>query len=88
MGRQAKAGRCLESLVRMAIPTLQAAERQCPRTGPGDKPDIPEWVMLALIMIGVLKKKKTKAAQYRFLCEQRTQIAEWLGDRHFPARST
>jgi hypothetical protein len=88
MGRQAKAGRCLESLVRMAIPTLQAAERECPRTGRGDKPTIPEWLMAALIMIAVLQKKKTKSAQYRFLCERQPDLARWLGVRLFPSRAT
>ena len=88
MGRQAKAGRCLERLVKMAIPTLQAAERRCPRQGRGDKPKIPEWVMAALIMIAVLKKKKTKSAQFRFLCEQKAEIARWLGERRFPSRPT
>jgi Transposase DDE domain len=88
MGRQARAGHCLELLVKMAIPMLQAAERQCPRKGRGDKPKIPEWVMAALIMIVVLKKKKTKSAQYRFLVEQRRQIAAWLPGERFPARAT
>ncbi len=44
---------CLEELVRMAVPLLQEAERQCPRTGPGAKPVIPDWVMGTLIMIAV-----------------------------------
>lgn len=88
MGKQARAGRCLESLVRMAIPTLKAAERQCRRQGRGAKPTIPEWLLAALIMIAVLKKKKTKSAQYRFLCEQRADIARWLNDKAFPSRPT
>jgi Transposase DDE domain len=88
MGRQARAGRCLESLVRMAIPTLKAAERECPRQGRGAKPTIAEWLMASLIMIAVLNKKKSKSAQYRFLCEQRPNIAHWLGDDHFPSRPT
>jgi len=88
MGRQARAGRCLESLVRMAIPTLKAAERECPRQGRGAKPTISEWLMAGLIMIAVLNKKKSKSAQYRFLCEQRAIIAGWLGDDRFPSRPT
>jgi hypothetical protein len=88
MGRQAKAGRCLESLLRMAIPTLKAAERECPRQGRGAKPTIGEWLMAALIMLAVLNKKKSKSAQYRFLCEQRIEIARWLGDDRFPSRPT
>jgi len=88
MGRQAKAGHCLKRLVLMARPILQAAERQCPRKGRGAKPKIPDWLMAALIMYSVLKKKKTKSAQYRFLRQQRSEIADWLGDRRFPSRAT
>jgi DDE family transposase len=88
MGQRAKDGTCVGTLVRMAVPVLQAAESQCPRTGPGAKPDIPDWVMAGLIMIVTIKKKKSKAAQYRFLTEQRRQVAHWLGSKAFPARAT
>ena len=59
MGKRARDDTLLATLVKMAIPLVQEAERQCPRTGPGDKPKIPDWLMAALIMIGVLAKKKT-----------------------------
>ena len=88
MVRRATAGACLASLVRMAIPLCQKAERECPRTGPGRKPEIPDWVLAVLIMVAVLKRKKSKSAQYRFLKEHRHELAEWLGTRRFPARST
>ena len=88
MGRQAKAGQCLKRLVTMAMPLFQAAERRCPRTGRGAKPKIPDWLIATLIMYSVLKKKKTKSAQHRFLCLRRSEIAEWLGDRRFPSRAT
>ena len=88
MGKRAKAGTVLAELVKLAVPLLKAAERDSPRTGPGDKPVVPDWVMAGLIMITVLKKKKTKSAQYRFLEEHRRQLAEWLGDAHFPSRAT
>src|SRR5262249_4057750 len=39
MGQRAKAGACLATLVYMAIPLCQQAERRCPRTGPGKPPD-------------------------------------------------
>lgn len=87
MGKRAKEG-TLATLVRMAVPLLREAERQCPRTGPGDKPDIPDWLMAVLIMIGVLKRKKSKAAQLRFLRRHRQEVADWLGDARFPSRST
>jgi Transposase DDE domain len=88
MGKRARAGTSIVTLVRMAVPLLQAAEHRCPRTGPGDRPDIPDWLMAALIMIAVLKKKKRKAAQFRFLCEHRSAIAGWLKNNQFPSRAT
>ena len=88
MGQRAKAGTCLASLVKMAVPLCQRAERDCPRTGPGRKPDIPDWVMAVLIMVAVLKRKKSKSGQYRFLDEYRRELKDWLGTSEFPARST
>ena len=88
MGQRATAGTCLVVLVRQAVPLLREAERQCPRTGPGAKPRIPDWFMGVLIMIAVGKRKKSKSAQFRFLVEKqiRRQIAAATGQRQFPAR--
>jgi len=88
MGKRATEGTCVRALVQLAVPLLKAAQQQCPRTGPGAKPDIPDWVMAGLIMIVMIKKKKTKAAQYRFLSEHRREIADWLGSEAFPSRAT
>ena len=67
MGKRATAGTCLASLARMAIPLCKQAECDCPRTGSGGKPEIPDWVLMVLIMVAVLKRRKSKSAQYRFL---------------------
>jgi hypothetical protein len=88
MGQRAKAGTSVQTLVRMAIPLWKMAQQQCPRTRPGAKPKIPDWLMAGLIMIALLKGKKTKSAQYRWLRRHRTKIAAWLGDRRFPSRAT
>lgn len=88
MSKRAKEGTCLATLVRMAMPICQRAERECPRTGPGRKPEIPDWVMAVLIMVAILKKRKAKRAQYRFLQSHRAQLLEWMGVDRFPARST
>jgi hypothetical protein len=87
MSRRAKEGPSFEVLIKMAIPLLQEAERQCPRNGPGAKPKIKDWVVGALIMIGILARRKTKSAQYRFLRGRQRQIARWLGTADFPSRS-
>jgi hypothetical protein len=88
MGNRATAGTCLASLVRMAMPLCKQAERECPRTGPGRKPDIPDGVLAVLIMVAVLKRRKSKSAQYRFLKANRRELLTWLGTNKFPARST
>jgi hypothetical protein len=88
MGKRATVGTCLASLVKMAVPLCQQAERECPRTGPGRKPDIADWVLAVLIMIAVVKRKKSKSAQYRFLGEHRRELKQLLGTEKFPARST
>ena len=88
MGKSVTAGTRLASLVRMAVPLCKQAENECPRTGPGRKPEIPDWVMAVLIMTAVLKRKKTKSSQHRFLEAYRREFAHWLGTDKFPARST
>jgi hypothetical protein len=72
----------------MAVPVFKQAEEQNPRSGRGDKPTVPDWFMAVLIMIGVLKKKKSKSAQFRHLSELQPQIAAWTGEKSFPSRST
>jgi hypothetical protein len=44
--------------------------------------------MAVMIMAAILKKRKSKSAQYRFLCEHRIKLRRWLGLDRFPARST
>ena len=90
MSTCAKAGTCLETLTRMAMPLLQEAERRFPRTGPGAKPVIPDWLIGALIMGAVLKRKKSKSAQFRFVTapSNRQRLAAVLGSNHFPCRSS
>jgi hypothetical protein len=88
MARCAKEGTCLAKLVQMAVHICQQAERECPRTGPGRKPEIPDWLMAVLIMIVVLKKRKFKRAQYRFLNEHREELMLWLKVDRFPSQTT
>jgi hypothetical protein len=88
MGRRASRRASLADLVEMAKPLLQRAEQECPRKGPGCPPTIPDWVLGVLIMVAVLKRKKSKSAQYRFLEQNRKDLHKWLGTDKFPARST
>lgn len=89
MGKRGHQGDRLETLLSMAIPLLQEAEQRQPRTGRGAKPIIPDWVIGALIMVAVLKRKKTKSAQFRFITDpaNRARLAAVLQHDHFPSRS-
>lgn len=88
MGKTRKGGSDLESLVRLALPVFQQAEEENPRTGRGAKPTIPDWFMAVLIMIGVLKKKKSKSSQYRHLSAISDDITAWTGQKELPSRAT
>jgi hypothetical protein len=88
MGQHAKAGTCLRTLLKMATPLCKEAQQQCPRAGPGRPPDIPDWVLAVLIMVAVLKRRKTKSAQYRYLDKHCRELKKWSGIKQFPARST
>jgi hypothetical protein len=43
--------------------------------------------MATLIMSAILKRRKSKSAQYRFLSAHRREFATWLGNDRFPGRS-
>ena len=72
MRARALTGTCLERLVRMASPLLRAAQRQCPRDGPGRLPDYEDWQVALLILVAVLHRRKSKSAQYREVPRHRT----------------
>lgn len=86
--RRATDGTCLATLVKMAIPLCQAAQRQCPRTGPGRTPEYDDWKMAVLIMVAILNRRKSKSAQYRWIVEHRDELLRWLDLPRLPARST
>jgi hypothetical protein len=88
MRARAKDGTRLAKLVRMAIPLLRVAQGQCPRLGPGRPPQFDDWKMAVMIVTAILKNRKSKSAQYRFLHEHRRKFQRWLDMKFFPARST
>lgn len=88
MGHSTRIDERLQALVKLAIPICQRAEREHPRTGPGRPPEIPDWVILVLITVAVLKNRRNKSAQYRFLEQHQAELLCWIGTDHFPSRST
>jgi hypothetical protein len=88
MHARARDGTGLPKLVRMAIPICRAAQRQCPRTGPGRPPDFDDWKIAVLILIALLHRRRSKSAQYRFLYRHRHKVTRGLSLKRFPARST
>jgi hypothetical protein len=88
MSRRAKDGAPLDELVSRSIAVCQQTEREFPRQGPGRKPDIPDWVLAVMIIVGVMLKKKTKAAQLRWWTQHPDNFACWLPGQQLPSRST
>jgi hypothetical protein len=88
MPERATEGAPLEELVALAVPLCQQAEQACPRQGPGRKPEIPDWVLMVMIMVGVMLRKKTKSAQFIWWTHHREVFARWLPGQRLPARST
>ena len=88
MPARAQDGTCLADRVKLAIPICRAAQRQCPRTGPGRPPTFEDWQIAVLILVAVLNRRKSKSAQYRFLHKRRKPLKGWLRLRRFPRRST
>jgi hypothetical protein len=88
MRRCAKDGTALEELVRIATPLCQRAEKLCPRTGPGRRPEIPDWTLAVMIMVAIMRRKKSKSSQYAYWQSRQEDFARWFPDIRFPARST
>src|SRR5690242_2507130 len=88
MPRRATAGAPLDEMLTLAVPLLRDAQRQCPRTGPGRKPDYDDWKLAAMIFCAVLKKKKSKSAQYVLVCQNADLLTRRLDLDRLPARST
>lgn len=78
----------LEKLICLALPICQEAGVSCPRTGPGPKPTYSDSQIAVMIMCGVLKKKKSKSAQYRFVQQHAEMIKRLLALERIPARSS
>jgi hypothetical protein len=88
MPRRAMVGASLDELLAMALPLLQEAQRQCPRTGPGRKPTYEDWTIATMILCAALKKKKSKSAMYRFVAQHQNLFMTDLHLERLPARST
>ena len=85
---RAKDGTCLDDLIQIAIPVCKEAERYCPRTGRGRRPDIPDWVLSVLIMATTFKKKKSKNAQWHWIMNNSDYLTAQLEGHRLPSRST
>lgn len=86
--RHAMEGGRLAALVRMAIPICKAAQKQRPRSGPGHPPEYSDWQIAVLIFIAVVKRRKSKSSQYRYLAQHASEIKKQLGLKSWPVRST
>jgi hypothetical protein len=88
MPKRATTGTSLVQLIDLATPLLQEAELRCPRTGPGRPPEYEDWKIGVMIMSSVLKKKKSKSAQYNYIAGNAGTFCKALDLERLPARST
>lgn len=88
MPKRATDGASLDQLLCLALPSLQAAAASCPRTGPGRDVEFADWQIAGLIFCGVAKKRKSKSAQFRMICQQKALLIKLLKLPRWPARST
>jgi len=64
-----------------------AAQRCCPRKGPGRRPEVPDWLVAAMVVIGVLHRKKTRDAQYVFWQAHAAQFQSCFPGQRLLSRS-
>ncbi|VAX40563.1 hypothetical protein MNBD_PLANCTO03-378 [hydrothermal vent metagenome] len=82
--RHAMEGRRLGTLVRMATPICKAAQKYCPRTGPGHPFEYSDWQIAVLIFTAVLKRRKSKSSQYQYLTQHAHEMKKRLGLKFWP----
>ena len=88
MARSATEGTHLAQLVRLAIPLFKKADKDGRPRGPGAPRTYDSWQVAVLIMVGVMVRRKSKSAQYRYLSRHRRFLMDGLGMDSFPSRST
>jgi hypothetical protein len=90
MGRaSSSASVSLDDLLRLAIPEFKRSQNTLPAIPRrGAPPRYPDWALAALILAAILRKKKSKSAQYRYLVEHRATLLSRIGLRRMPSRAT
>ncbi len=93
MCRTAKDGRHLANLVVDAAALCKAAQDRLPlRTGPGRPETFEQWQIAVLIFVAILRGRKSKSSQWRFLQEHSDLLLEELGSTlrltALPSRAT
>lgn len=88
MSRCAKDGALLDDLVRLVADACRSAEEQLPSTGPGRPPDVPDWVLATMIVVGALLRKKTKSATFAWWQQRQSIAGHWLQGESLPCRSS
>lgn len=93
MCRTAKDGRHLANLVVDAAALCKAAQDRLPiRTGPGRPETFEQWQIAVLIFVAILRGRKSKSSQWRFLQEHSALLLDELGSilrlAALPSRAT
>jgi Transposase DDE domain len=87
MSSCAKEGALLDRCVVLAITVCQQAVECCPRLGPGRKPDVPDWVIAVMVVVGVLHRKKSRQSQFLFWKSRESRFADWFPGQRLLSRS-
>jgi hypothetical protein len=88
MSRRARDGALQTEIIETCKRFAQAAERSLPRTGPGRRPEIPDWVLAVMIMTAVSARQKSKWSQWRYWRRRAEEFAAWAEGHRLPSRST
>lgn len=87
MSLRAKEGAPLDRCVAIAAAVCKQAAAKSLRMGPGRKPIVPDWIVAVMVVIGVLHRKKTRAAQYLFWRARQEDFARWFPGEQMLSRS-
>lgn len=85
---RAMEGTCLGDLIELAVPLCRLAQGHIARAGPGCPVTFKDWQIAVLIVVAILKGRKSKSAQYRYLRDHKRDLQERLHLVRFPSRST
>lgn len=87
MSWRATEGTALLALVRDAIGLLKQVSPRPSARPPGRPVVYPDWLLAAMILVGLLKKKKAKSAQWEYWRQHQRLFQTLFANESFPGKS-